>query len=135
MAIEMSIKLSTKQAGKLYQKTMRLEEENEKLDASLKEAMTERDELLRVITNTLTTVGNEIITASDAYWSLCDEHVPDGGGLSDFIAATIKERDVFAKTVSKMISYINDDALAASFQTTGQYRSALIKMLANNSPD
>ncbi len=114
---------------------MQLMDENEKLDASLKEAMTERDELLRVITNTMTTVGNEIIPASDAYFALCDEHIPHGGGLSDFIAATIKERDEIAKTVSKMVSYIYDDSLAASFQTTGQYRSALIKMLAKNIQD
>ena len=53
--VEMRIKLSAKQAGKLYQKTMRLEDEVKELKALLKEA----DEYLD--TNSFTNIGHKSI--------------------------------------------------------------------------
>ena len=55
MAIEMTTKLSPKQAGKLYQKSMRQEEEIKKLKSLIKEAADYLD------TNELTQISNSSI--------------------------------------------------------------------------
>ena len=52
MPIEVSMKLSQKQAGKLYMKALRLEDENKKLKALLTEASEYLD------TNAMTNIGH-----------------------------------------------------------------------------
>ena len=52
MAVEVSMKLSQKQAGKLYMEAMRLEDEIEKLKALISEASEYLD------TNSMTSIGH-----------------------------------------------------------------------------
>ncbi|MEM2002047.1 MAG: hypothetical protein QXT77_05335 [Candidatus Methanomethylicaceae archaeon] len=78
------------------------------------------------IEDIMQSAGVSDIVAQTMIVEMCERGIVEHKGHGKYGVITHKERDL-----KSLLDFVKDDALAATYQSLGQYRNELIKMIAS----